>query len=106
MKPSEILEHKLLLRLVADCAESERIGYRPSYFRRMIAECGAKGACIQVIMARRLPEGFSKLCELGRLDLTAERAVLDGEWRGLFGPAVLQMARRRLRQFGRADLIP
>jgi len=40
------LERLLHKRLLDDCAECEKIGYRPSGFRRMIGESGATGDAI------------------------------------------------------------
>jgi hypothetical protein len=104
-----VAEHRKLLallaeRLRADCAESESLGYPPKKFRTMMAGSGPDGACIQVIMSVKIPDGFLKLLELSRLDLTAEATVLDGPWRELFDDVVLDQARKRLRQYGRADL--
>jgi hypothetical protein len=87
-----------------DCEESENIGYSPRQFRIMVAESGPVGACIRVIMAPKIPDGFLRLLELKRLDLTAEATVLRQLWRALFDPAVLEQARKRLRQYNRPDL--
>jgi len=98
------LEAKLLERLRRDCDESQSIGYPPRVFRVMISESGPVGACIRVIAAKRIPDGFIRLLELNRLDLTAEHAVLDGPWRCLFAQNVLEAARKRLRDYNRPDL--
>src|SRR2546423_827026 len=87
------LEAQLLQTLREDCAESESIGYPPKKFRTMITESGPDGACRRVIMSQKIPDGFLKLLELKRLDLTAEAAVLRGPWRALFESEVLEEAR-------------
>jgi hypothetical protein len=70
----------------------------------MLAESGPVGACVRVIMAPKIPDGFLRLLELKRLDLTAEAVVLDHRWRCLFESKVLEQARKRLRQYDRPDL--
>lgn len=105
MTPEERkLESSLAAQLKQDCAESESIGYPPKKFRTMMAVDGPKGACVQVIMSAKIPDGFLTLLELKRLDLTAEATVLRGPWKKLFEPAVLDRARKRLREYGRPDL--
>lgn len=105
MAPEERkLEALLAAQLKQDCAESESIGYPPKKFRTMMAESGPAGACVRVIMSAKIPDGFLTLLELKRLDLTAEATVLRGPWKTLFEPAVLEMARKRLREYGRPDL--
>jgi hypothetical protein len=46
-------------------------------------------------MASKIPDGFIRLLELKRMELTAEAAVLRGPWQALFTEAVLEQARRR-----------
>ncbi|MCW3845970.1 phospholipase D family protein [Sphingomonas sp. LB-2] len=77
------------------------IGYRPSTFRRMLAEHGG------VETARRLirgaaTSGFEALWEKKRLDLSVEALMLKPGWRVLFRPEELAMARKRLRDVGYA----
>jgi hypothetical protein len=98
------LEAKLGEQLRQDCDESERIGYSPRQFRLMIAESGPAEACRRVIMSPKIPDGFLKLLELQKLELTAEARVLNGPWRRLFMRDVLEQARKRLRQYDRPDL--
>lgn len=98
------LEGLLREQIRQDCDESESIGYSPRQFRIMLAESGPVGACYRVIMSAKIPDGFIRLLELKRLDLTAEATVLRGPWRALFEVAVLEQARKRLRQYERPDL--
>ena len=75
------------------------IGYRPSTFRRMLAEHGG------VETARRLirgaaTSGFETLWEKKRLDLSVEALILKPAWGALFHPDELAMARKRLRNVG------
>ena len=75
------------------------IGYRPTTFRRMLAEHGG------VETARRLirgsaTSGFETLWERKRLDLSVEALMLRPSWRALFRPEELAIARKRLRDVG------
>lgn len=77
------------------------IGYRPTTFRRMLADHGG------VETARRLirgaaTSGFNTLWEKGRLDLSVEALMLKPSWRALFSPEEQAMARKRLRDVGYA----
>jgi hypothetical protein len=56
-------------------------------------------------MAPKIPDGFLRLLELNRLDLTAEAVVLQQPWKRLFEDNVLEQARKRLRQYNRPDLV-
>jgi hypothetical protein len=98
------LEAQLGDQLRIDCAEAEGIGYSPKKFRSMLSESGPRGACVRVIMSTKVPDGFLTLLELERLDLTAEATVLRGPWRVLFDLDVLDVARKRLRDYKRPDL--
>ncbi|MGY6531694.1 hypothetical protein [Glycocaulis sp.] len=70
--------------------------YRPTYFLQMIDERGGVGAA-KALLAKPMPsDGFTKLFELGRLDLAMESLVLEPEWASLFTDAELNKARRWL----------
>jgi hypothetical protein len=101
------LEAQFREQVRLDCEESERIGFPPRAFRRMVADVGPVEACIRVIMAPKIPDGFLKLLEFGRLDLTAEATILRKRWRALFENRndVLEQARNRLLQYNRPDLV-
>ena len=72
--------------------------YVPTRFLQMLQEHGG------VETARRLlpqmSEGFAKLWEKGRLDLTVEYVILQPQWRSLFTDAERDIARRRLQECG------
>ncbi len=51
-------------------------GYRPSYFLQMLRNYGPVDTAIRLVMAPKFHEGFTKLWELGRLDLTVEAIIL------------------------------
>jgi len=79
--------------------DAAAIGYRPTTFRRMLADHGG------VETARRLirgaaTSGFETLWEKKRLDLSVEALILKPAWRALFHPEEQAMARKRLRNVG------
>jgi hypothetical protein len=98
------LEGQLRERLRQDCDEARRLGYNPTLFLSLVSKHGPVEACRQVIMGAKIPDGFIRLLELKRLELTAEATVLRGRWQALFSEAVLEQARRRLIAYGREDL--
>ncbi len=78
--------------------EAKSFGYRPTMFRKMVADHGG------VETARRLirgssTSGFEKLWENERLDLSVEALILRPEWGMLFTDDERDLARRRLHQF-------
>src|SRR4051812_49356859 len=52
-------------------------GYVASYFLRMLAEVGPIQTAKKLITSEAPSEGFARLFELGRLDLTVEALVLE-----------------------------
>jgi hypothetical protein len=98
------LEGQLREQLHQDCDEARRIGYNPALFLVMMSKHGPVEACQQVIMSSKIPDGFMRLLELKRLELTAEATILRGSWRTLFSESVLEQARSRLIAYGRKDL--
>jgi hypothetical protein len=98
------LEAQLREQLRQDCDEARRIGYNPALFLVMMSRHGPVEACRQVVVASKIPDGFMRLLELGRLELTAEATILRGAWRALFSEAVLEQAQSRLIAYGRKDL--
>ena len=80
-------------------AKSE-CSYNATYFLRMLQE--NRGiATARILLAReKHQDGFTKLWELGRLDLTVECLVLDRKFCELFNNQELETAQRRLRECG------
>ena len=63
--------HADMLRL---CREAKQEGYTPSYFLRTVNEMGGLAAAKKLINDDRPSEGFTRLWEMGRLDLTSSRS--------------------------------
>jgi len=54
----------------------------------------------RLLNASTVSQGFSALWEKGRLDLTVEALVIQGDFPSLFTDAEVESARQRLAQFG------
>lgn len=75
-------------------------GYNAVRFFQMLEEHrGIKTARI-LLNAPYESEGYVALWERGRLDLTVEALVIKPEFRGLFTPEELGIARHRLAAYG------
>lgn len=66
----------------------------------MIDDRGALGACLKLIDGNNPSEGFTKLWEPGRTDLTVEAVALRSPYKALFTQAERLKARRRLEEYG------
>lgn len=74
---------------------SSECRYRPAFFLRMVGEHGGVGAA-RAMISGTASEGFAKLRDLGRLDLSVETLVLQERWRVLFTDEERALARQRL----------
>lgn len=89
--------HEEMLRIYEEAAE---LGYRPTYFLRMVRERGGVDAAKQLLKGNELSDGLVRLWEWGRLDLSME-ALIQGElWSTLFTHEELAQARQRLEELG------
>lgn len=79
--------------------DSKAAGYTPSAYRMMLDRDGAIVTARKLVFAQNPSEGFTKLWELKRLDLTVEALILQEPWRHLFDSEMLKAARKRLDQF-------
>ena len=59
------------------CREARKIGYTPSIFHRMLHDIGAVQTAWQLINASQPSEGYTRLWELKRLELSVEAVVHD-----------------------------
>ena len=75
------------------------LGYNASRFLQMLNQ-GGLTAARQLLHAPGVSEGFTKMWEHQRLDLTVEAHVLKPEFQHLFTPQELDIARSRLREYG------
>jgi hypothetical protein len=89
---------RAVLAVVGRCVAELR--YNPRYFRVMIGQHGALGATRRLLAAPAVSDGFVKLWENDRLDLTAEALVLEPRFADLFTDEERETAHRRLEDFG------
>lgn len=87
-----------LLRAVDICINLYR--YRPSYFLQMLDSYGAVGTATKLVTAAKFHEGFTKLWEFWRLDLTVEAIMRRSPYHQLFPREVLDKALERLKALG------
>ena len=77
------------------------IGYTPSIFLRTLHDKGPLQTARQLINASQPSDGYTRLWELQRLDLSVEAVVHDNaEWHELFTQDELQRCKRRLADYG------
>ncbi|MBB4844200.1 hypothetical protein HNP55_002736 [Paucibacter oligotrophus] len=96
MTPNEDVAFTEFLR--QKTAEAETLGYRPKLFKQMLGAQGGEATVRQLLAKGKPSEGFTRLWELGRLDLTVEALVVETKWRLFVDPILVQHAERLLTQ--------
>ena len=92
-------DEKFTIFLRKKATEAEKaIKYRPNYFLEMLASGGGFDTASRLLAAPKISEGFTRLWQSGRLDLSVEALVVESEWREHFEPVLLEHAEKRLRQ--------
>ena len=86
--------HTDMLRIYEDA--KRECNYNATRFLVMVHERGGVGAARQLLAASTISEGFVRLWEMGRLDLTVEALVLRSEYEALFTESERAIARSRL----------
>ena len=76
--------------------EAAKLGYRATYFLRMVREHGGVETAHRLLAASGSSEGLGRLWELGRLDISLEALVLKPEYASLFTNEERRIARERL----------
>lgn len=84
--------------LLQKAAEAQALGYHPTQFKQMLGAQGGNATVRQLLAEGKPSEGFTRLWELGRLDLTVEALVVETKWRPLIDPILVQQAERLLTQ--------
>jgi hypothetical protein len=75
--------------------EAKKIGYNANYFVQMVQENGGVETA-HLLLAKEPTEGFTRLWEEGRLDLSIEALVLKPQFISLFDASEREGARKRL----------
>lgn len=97
MTPSE--DEAFTAFLLQKAAEAEALGYNPKQFKAMLGAQGGVATTRQLLSKNTPTEGFTRLWELGRLDLTLEALIVETPWREHFDPQLLQLAEKRLLKY-------
>jgi hypothetical protein len=72
------------------------LNYTASYFIQMVSEWGGLETARRLLTKNELSEGFTELYLRDRLDLTVEAHVIKTEFRPLFTPQEIAIAKQRL----------
>lgn len=105
MTPMEDEEFTTFLRGKAMEAQTE-LNYRPALFLQMLGSAGGYRTVSNLISQQKPSDGFTKLWEGGRLDLSVEALVTESKWRRCFEGNLLLAAETRLRQAGYTVAVP
>ena len=88
--------------LWATVRETEAAGHDPRRFKTMLNTDGGFDAVKRILESGKPSDGFTKLWELKRLNLTCEAIIVESKWRPYFGEDLLVRSERLLRQSGYA----
>ncbi|GHO73951.1 hypothetical protein KSD_17220 [Ktedonobacter sp. SOSP1-85] len=88
--------HEAMINLYRETMKA--IGYRATQFYHMVNEEGGVETAHR-LLAKEPTDGFTKLWEKKRLDLSVEALVLKPQFASLFDENEREMARRRLKDF-------
>jgi putative restriction endonuclease len=95
MNPRENDEFTEFLR--GAVREAERYKYFPNRFKSMLDADGGFEAVKHILASGKPSEGFTRLWELGRLDLTCEAIIVETKWRRYFDEEHIVRAEKLLR---------
>jgi hypothetical protein len=79
--------------------EASKLGYRPSYFLKMVSQKGGVATAHHLLDKSGTSDGFTRLWELNRLDLSVEALVLESRYHSLFSTVQLATATDRLKEY-------
>ena len=81
--------------------KASAIGYKPTAFLAMLGSHGAIETARRLVNAPQPSEGYTKLWEMGRLDLSVEAVIHDNpDFHSLFSETELERCSKRLSQYG------
>lgn len=78
--------------------EAEKLKYFPNRFKGMLAADGGYETVKRILESGKPSDGFQKLWELGRVDLTCEAIIVESKWRRHFDADLLERSENLLRQ--------
>ena len=90
------LEDRFQQEMLRICEEAKEFDYYPNYFLRMVVDRGGLSTAKHLLSGDKLSDGFVRLWEEQRLDLSVEALALRDPWSALFTNEELAEAQRRL----------
>lgn len=82
--------------------QAEEHKYFPHRFKRMLDADGGYETVKRILASGKPSEGFTRLWELGKVDLTCEAIVVETKWRRYFDEDLLERSEKLLRGVGYA----
>lgn len=87
------------MHFIYEKAKSE-CDYNATRFLIMVNQHGGVQTAKKLLYSREVPDGLTKLCLLGRLDLSVEALIVRSGWGDLFSEKEIEIAKKRLEDFG------
>ncbi|HHU83328.1 MAG TPA: hypothetical protein GXZ26_10020 [Firmicutes bacterium] len=78
----------------------KEIGYKATRFLQMLSEMGGVATAVSLVSKPGATDGFIKLWENQRLDLSVEALVLKEEYKELFSEEIRTACANRLKEYG------
>lgn len=94
------LEAEFHKAMVEVSKSAKAIGYNPTRFTQLVANEGGYTVAKKLINSASVSDGFNKLWEINRLDLTVEAVILKPEFNALFTNDERLIVKERLAEFG------
>lgn len=79
-------------------SEAEKLKYRPTQFKKMLDTYGGYETVNRVLASGKPSDGFTRLWELGHLELTCEAILVETKWRTHFDKDLVERAEKLLRE--------
>lgn len=98
MEESKRAFHKDMINIYTTAAKE--INYKAKNFLDMVNKYGGYEAAKRLVMAPGSTYGFEVLWEKKRLDLSVEALVLKEKYRSLFSDEIIDLCKKRLKDFG------
>jgi hypothetical protein len=95
----ENLESAFHLDMLNIYKEASKLGYKPTIFLGMVNEHGGLKAAKLLIEQKEVTEGYLRLWELRRLDLSVEAFTLKPEYSSLFSKEIKEKCIARLHKY-------
>jgi len=92
-------------RIQETIREMMTLGYKPQAFITMMITDGTVNAVKKLINSSKIPDGFVKLWEMNRLDLSVENIIQEIEWEELFTEDERNKAKKRLKDYGYCNTV-